>query len=59
MSAHDAITYLPSFKIELWPLQAIFDDFMLISCLECASKVSTEAHRRAASFKLLLTFRFQ
>jgi hypothetical protein len=44
MSAHDAITDLLPFKIEFLPLQAIFDDFVLIFCLKLASKVSTEAH---------------
>jgi hypothetical protein len=44
MSAHDAIKGLPPFKIEFLPLQAIFDDFVLIFCSKLASKVSTEAH---------------
>jgi hypothetical protein len=30
MSAHDAIVGLPPFKVKLLPLQAIFDDFVLI-----------------------------
>jgi 5-methylcytosine-specific restriction endonuclease McrBC regulatory subunit McrC len=44
MSAHDAIVDLPPFKIEFWPLQAIFDDFVLIFCSKLTSKVSIEAH---------------
>jgi hypothetical protein len=44
MSAHNAIVDLPSFKIEFWPLQAIFDDFVLIFCSKLTSKVSIEAH---------------
>jgi hypothetical protein len=44
MSAHDAIADLPLFKIEFWPLQTIFDDFVLIFCSKLVSKVSTEAH---------------
>jgi hypothetical protein len=59
MSAHDAIANLHPFKIEFWPIQAIFDDFVLIFCSKLVSKVSTEAHRRVASFKLLFTSRFQ
>jgi hypothetical protein len=42
MSAHDAIAYLPPFKIEFWPLQAIFDDLVLIFYSKLASKVSTK-----------------
>jgi hypothetical protein len=44
MSAHNAIADLPPFKVEFWPLQAIFDDFVFIFCSKLASKVSTEAH---------------
>jgi hypothetical protein len=44
MGAHDAIVDLPHFKIEFVPLQAFFDDFVLIFCSKLASKVSTEAH---------------
>jgi hypothetical protein len=44
MSAHDAIANLPPFKIEVLPLQAIFDEFVLIFYSKLASKVSTEAH---------------
>jgi hypothetical protein len=58
MSAQDAIADLPPFKIEFWPLQTIFDDFVLIFCSKLASKVSIEMHRQATSFKLLFTSRF-
>jgi hypothetical protein len=44
MSAHDAIEDLPPFKTEFLPLQAVFDDFVLIFCTKLASKVSTQAH---------------
>jgi hypothetical protein len=44
MSAHDAIADLPPFKREFFPLQAIFDDFVLIVCSKLAGKVSTKAH---------------
>jgi hypothetical protein len=44
MSVYDAMKGLPPFKIEYLPLQAIFDDFLLIFCSKLATKVSTEAH---------------
>jgi hypothetical protein len=44
MSAHNAIVDLHPFKIEFLPLQAIFDDFVLIFRSKLASKVSTEVH---------------
>jgi hypothetical protein len=44
MSAHNVIKDLPPFKKEFLPLQAIFDDFVLIFCSKLASKVSIEAH---------------
>jgi hypothetical protein len=44
MSAYDAIVDLHPFQIEIWQVQAIFDDFVLILCSKLASKVSTEAH---------------
>jgi hypothetical protein len=44
MSAHNAIADLPPCKKEFWPLQAIFDDFVVIFCSKLTSKVPTEAH---------------
>jgi hypothetical protein len=44
MSAHNAIEGLLPFKIEFLPLQAIFDDFVVIFCSKRASKVSMEAY---------------
>jgi hypothetical protein len=43
MSAHNAIEGI-IFKIMFLPLQASFDDFVLIFCSKLASKVSIEAH---------------
>jgi hypothetical protein len=42
---HDAIVGLPPFRTEFLPLQAIFDDFVLIFGSKLASKVSTKAHQ--------------
>jgi hypothetical protein len=44
MNAHDAIEDLPPSKIEFLPLQATFDDIVLIFCSKLANKVSTKAH---------------
>jgi hypothetical protein len=43
MSSYDAIEDLPPFKTEFLPLQAIFDDFVLIFCSRLVSKMPIEA----------------
>jgi hypothetical protein len=44
MNAHNAIADLLPFKTEFLPIQAIFNDFVLIFCSKLIGKVSIEAH---------------